>query len=169
MASIILFIERYQPFSFQLTAASGTLSNASLSSISPSTLPPTKELFLKIILIVFVASHGFILVRVLIWQIVEKIFWKESSEVEESEKKKSTTAPSLITTTRPSPRPQKVDLHFNCCANWNFEADHDYADTPFFRDWTLNTQVLNRKIPHVIDTSRCFWEQWQVREFSDFF
>ena len=65
------------------TAASGTVPNANLSSSFPSMLPATKELLLKIILVALVASHGYILVRALIRHIVEKIFWKGSTEVEE--------------------------------------------------------------------------------------
>ena len=45
-----------------------------------------QELFLKAILVSLVASHGFILLRVFIRHIVEKVFWKGSGEVEEREK-----------------------------------------------------------------------------------
>ena len=44
-----------------------------------------QDLFLKAILVSLVASHGFLLLRVFIHHIVEKIFWKRSGEVEERE------------------------------------------------------------------------------------
>ena len=62
---------------------------------------------------------------------MEKIFWKGGGEVEERARKEIDNSASLIINTRPSPRPQKVNLHLSCCANSIFEADHDYADTPF--------------------------------------
>ncbi|KAF9480330.1 DUF590-domain-containing protein [Pholiota conissans] len=54
---------------------------------SPATLSATKELLLKAVLVSLVASHGFILLRACIRHIVEKVFWRDSGEVEERERK----------------------------------------------------------------------------------
>ena len=71
-----------------LLVASGTLS--SISDIdpttSPSTMSATKELLLKAILVALVASHGFILLRLLIRHVVQKVVWSGSGEVEERER-----------------------------------------------------------------------------------
>jgi len=71
-----------------LLVASGTLS--SISDIDPTTSPSamsaTKELLLKAILVALVASHGFILLRLLIRHVVQKVVWSGSGEVEERER-----------------------------------------------------------------------------------
>ena len=78
------------PTSEQLTGASGTLSKATLvvdgSITTSSSLSPTHGLLLKAILVSLVASHGFLLVRVFIRHVLQKIFWKSSSEVKERER-----------------------------------------------------------------------------------
>jgi anoctamin-10 len=78
------------PISEHLTGASSTLSNVNVvvdGSITPSSmLSPTHGLLLKAILVSLVASHGFLLVRVLIRHIVQKVFWSGSSEVKERER-----------------------------------------------------------------------------------
>ena len=70
------------PIPEHLSSASGTIPNVNWS-IDGSSI---QELFVKAILVSLVASHGFILLRVLIRHIVEKVFWKGSGEVEEREK-----------------------------------------------------------------------------------
>ncbi|KAF9564904.1 DUF590-domain-containing protein [Agrocybe pediades] len=55
-------------------------------SSSPATMSATKELLLKAVLVALIASHGFILVRLFIRHIVQKIFWNGSGEVEERER-----------------------------------------------------------------------------------
>lgn len=55
-------------------------------SSSPATMSATKELLLKAALVSLIASHGFILVRLLIRHVVEKVFWRGSGEVEERER-----------------------------------------------------------------------------------
>ena len=78
------------PISEHLTGASSALSNVNVvvdGSITPSSmLSPTHGLLLKAILVSLVASHGFLLVRVLIRHIVQKVFWSGSSEVKERER-----------------------------------------------------------------------------------
>ncbi|KAH9479820.1 hypothetical protein JR316_0008415 [Psilocybe cubensis] len=74
-----------------LVSASGGLSPSSLpwgvdGSSSPATLSATKELLLKAVLVSLVASHGFILIRLLIRHVVERMFWRGSGEVEERER-----------------------------------------------------------------------------------
>ena len=69
------------PIPEHLSGTSGTAPNVSWGFGGSS----IQELFLKAILVSLVASHGFILLRVLIRHIVEKIFWKGSGEVEERE------------------------------------------------------------------------------------
>jgi hypothetical protein len=46
----------------------------------------TKELLLKAILVALVASHGFILLRLVIRHVVQKVVWSGSGEVEERER-----------------------------------------------------------------------------------
>lgn len=65
-----------------MSGASGTVPNVNWG-IDGSSI---QELFLKAILVSLVASHGFILLRVFIRHIVERVFWKGSGEVEEREK-----------------------------------------------------------------------------------
>jgi hypothetical protein len=60
------------PISEQLTGASGTLSKVTL--------------VVDAILVSLVASHGFLLVRVFIRHILQKVFWRGSSEVKERER-----------------------------------------------------------------------------------
>ncbi|KAF8883336.1 calcium-activated chloride channel-domain-containing protein [Gymnopilus junonius] len=55
-------------------------------SSSPSALWATRELLLKAALVALIASHGFILVRLFIRHIVEKVFWRGSGEVAERER-----------------------------------------------------------------------------------
>jgi len=78
------------PISEQLTGASGTLSKVTLvvdgSITTSSSLSPTHGLLLKAILVSLVASHGFLLVRVFIRHILQKVFWRGSSEVKERER-----------------------------------------------------------------------------------
>lgn len=74
-----------------LVMASGGLVPSSPSwgvdgSTSSATLSATKELLLKAVLVSLVASHGFVLVRLLIRHMVERVFWRGSREVEERER-----------------------------------------------------------------------------------
>lgn len=74
-----------------LVSASGGLAPSSppwgVDGSTPSaTLSATKELLLKAVLVSLVASHGFILVRLLIRHVVERVFWRGSGEVEERER-----------------------------------------------------------------------------------
>ncbi|KAG2011276.1 hypothetical protein CC2G_011417 [Coprinopsis cinerea AmutBmut pab1-1] len=56
------------------------------ASASPSNVGATKELLLKAALVALVASHVYIIVKALIRHVVEKIWWKGSSEVAEKER-----------------------------------------------------------------------------------
>ncbi|PPR03916.1 hypothetical protein CVT24_008101 [Panaeolus cyanescens] len=58
-------------------------------SASSATLSATKELLLKAILVALVASHGFILLRLLIRHIVDRVFYRGSTEVEEREREET--------------------------------------------------------------------------------
>jgi len=74
-----------------LRVAAGALSSSSSVSeiditTSPSAMSATKELLLKAILVALVASHGFILLRLLIRHVVQKVVWTGSGEVEERER-----------------------------------------------------------------------------------
>jgi hypothetical protein len=80
------------PIPEHLSGASGTVSNLSWSIDGGS----IQELFLKAILVSLVASHGFILVRVFIRHIVEKLFWKGSGEVEEREMEERNVKASFL-------------------------------------------------------------------------
>ncbi|KDR70978.1 hypothetical protein GALMADRAFT_103009 [Galerina marginata CBS 339.88] len=71
-----------------LVSVAGGLSSSTVIP-SPSSAPAlaaTKELLLKAILVALVASHGFLLMRLLIRHIVERVFWRGSGEVEERER-----------------------------------------------------------------------------------
>ena len=70
-----------------LTAAFPDVKWSFDGSTTPSSiLSATHGLLLKAILVSLVASHGFLLVRVLIRHIVEKVFWRGSNEVKERER-----------------------------------------------------------------------------------
>jgi hypothetical protein len=73
-----------------LREAAGAISSTSIlenySRTSPSAMSATKELLLKAILVALVASHGFILLRLLIRHVVQKVVWTGSGEVEERER-----------------------------------------------------------------------------------
>ncbi|KAG6899042.1 hypothetical protein C0993_001442 [Termitomyces sp. T159_Od127] len=49
-------------------------------------LSATKELLMTVLLITLAASHGYLFLRAVVRHIVEKMFWKDSKEVEEQEK-----------------------------------------------------------------------------------
>ncbi len=53
---------------------------------SSATLAATKELLMKAALIALLASHGYIIVRTCIRHVVEKVFWRNSGEVEQRER-----------------------------------------------------------------------------------
>jgi len=75
------------PISEHLIGASNDVWNVSDGSTTPSLmLSATYGLLLKAILVSLVASHGFLLVRVLIRHILLKVFWRGSSEVKERER-----------------------------------------------------------------------------------
>ncbi|KAF8962021.1 calcium-activated chloride channel-domain-containing protein [Flammula alnicola] len=81
--NITLLVEEH------LASASGAVPSADWGvdgASSSSALSATKELLLKAILVSLVASHGFLLVRLFIRHIVEKMFWRGSGEVAERER-----------------------------------------------------------------------------------
>ncbi|KAJ3511071.1 hypothetical protein NLJ89_g4313 [Agrocybe chaxingu] len=69
-----------------VSAAGGSSGWGIDASSSSTTMAATKELLLTAILVALVASHAFILVRFLIRNVVEKVFWRGSNTVEERER-----------------------------------------------------------------------------------
>ncbi|KAF5362451.1 hypothetical protein D9756_002731 [Leucocoprinus leucothites] len=56
---------------------------------SEETYNATKELLVKAVLVALAASHGYIILRIIVRHIVERIWWKGSREVQESEREES--------------------------------------------------------------------------------
>ncbi|KAF9529637.1 calcium-activated chloride channel-domain-containing protein [Crepidotus variabilis] len=71
-----------------LASAAGAVPNGGWgvdSSASSATFSATADLLLKAALIALLASHGFILLRLFIRHVVDKVCWKGSAELEEKE------------------------------------------------------------------------------------
>ena len=83
-ALVYLFSPQLLPAA--LSSANAINATSASAFPSPSAMSATKELLLKAILVALVASHGFILLRLLIRHVVQKVVWTGSGEVEERER-----------------------------------------------------------------------------------
>ncbi|TFK39576.1 calcium-activated chloride channel-domain-containing protein [Crucibulum laeve] len=63
----------------------GVKASWGVDGTNPGTFGATRELLIKALLISLAASHGYILVRALVRHIVERVWWRGSTEVKERE------------------------------------------------------------------------------------
>jgi hypothetical protein len=72
--------------------ASGASSSGAwgVDGSSEATYNATKELLVKAVLVALLASHGYLILRVVVRHVVERIWWKGSREVQEREREERT-------------------------------------------------------------------------------
>lgn len=67
-------------------ASDGNSDTWGVDGSSEATYNATKELLVKAVLVALVASHGYLILRVIVRHVVERIWWKGSREVQERER-----------------------------------------------------------------------------------
>ncbi|KAF9038141.1 calcium-activated chloride channel-domain-containing protein [Panaeolus papilionaceus] len=109
-------------------------------STSSATLSATKELLLKAILVALVASHGFILLRLLIRHIVERVFYRGSTEVEEREREEKEVKVKFLRGTGVSFAGEGVEVDRDPSG----DGDDDRTDVMGFWDHDEGIEEIHR-------------------------